>query len=56
MHIARRRNKIWFRPRRTNTILTSTELQEMKNIKIVGLMGMATFTDNQNQIKRNSCI
>jgi uncharacterized pyridoxal phosphate-containing UPF0001 family protein len=23
----------------------------MKNIKIVGLMGMATFTDNQNQIK-----
>jgi pyridoxal phosphate enzyme (YggS family) len=25
---------------------------EMKNIKIVGLMGMATFTENQNQIKK----
>ncbi len=24
----------------------------MKNIKIVGLMGMATFTNNQNQIKK----
>ena len=24
----------------------------MQNIKIVGLMGMATFTDNQNQIKK----
>lgn len=24
----------------------------LKNIKIVGLMGMATFTDNQNQIKK----
>jgi PLP dependent protein len=23
-----------------------------KNIRIVGLMGMATFTDNQNQIKK----
>ena len=25
---------------------------QMQNIKIVGLMGMATFTDNQNQIKK----
>jgi PLP dependent protein len=24
----------------------------MKNIRIVGLMGMATYTDNQNQIKK----
>jgi uncharacterized pyridoxal phosphate-containing UPF0001 family protein len=24
----------------------------MKNIRIVGLMGMATFTDDQNQIKK----
>jgi hypothetical protein len=32
-------------------ILSSKEFSELKNIKIVGLMGMATFTDNQNQIK-----
>jgi len=32
-------------------IVNSSEFSEMKNINIVGLMGMATFTDNQNQIK-----
>lgn len=32
-------------------ILSSEAFSELKNIKIVGLMGMATFTDNQNQIK-----
>ena len=30
----------------------SIDLSELKNIKIVGLMGMATFTDNQLQIKK----
>nr|WP_299033778.1 YggS family pyridoxal phosphate-dependent enzyme [uncultured Tenacibaculum sp.] len=33
------------------TILASEELKELKNIKIVGLMGMATFTDNQEQLQ-----
>jgi pyridoxal phosphate enzyme (YggS family) len=32
-------------------LLTSNEFKELQNIRIVGLMGMATFTDNQNQIK-----
>jgi pyridoxal phosphate enzyme (YggS family) len=32
-------------------ILTSEEIATLKNIKIVGFMGMATFTDNQNQLK-----
>lgn len=31
-------------------IITSKELLELQNIKIVGLMGMATFTDNQTQL------
>lgn len=31
-------------------IITSKELLELENIKIVGLMGMATFTDNQEQL------
>ena len=35
-----------------NEILISEEFKELKNIKIVGLMGMATFTDNQNQIEK----
>ncbi|CAM1340526.1 YggS family pyridoxal phosphate-dependent enzyme [Tenacibaculum aestuarii] len=32
-------------------ILASDKLKELKNIKIVGLMGMATFTDNQEQLQ-----
>ena len=33
-------------------ILTSKEIAAMKNIAIVGLMGMATFTDNQEQLQK----
>jgi len=32
-------------------ILSSNEFAELENIKIVGFMGMATFTDNQAQLK-----
>ncbi|WP_408047226.1 YggS family pyridoxal phosphate-dependent enzyme [Tenacibaculum crassostreae] len=32
-------------------ILASDELKELQNIKVVGLMGMATFTDNQEQLE-----
>ncbi|WP_428740611.1 YggS family pyridoxal phosphate-dependent enzyme [Tenacibaculum sp.] len=32
-------------------ILASDELKKLKNIKIVGLMGMATFTDNKEQLQ-----
>ncbi|WP_313111087.1 YggS family pyridoxal phosphate-dependent enzyme [Aequorivita sediminis] len=31
-------------------LLNSDELQSFKNVKIVGLMGMATFTDDEKQI------
>jgi PLP dependent protein len=33
-------------------ILQSQEFLELKNIRVVGLMGMATFTDDKTQIKR----
>ncbi|WKD86549.1 Pyridoxal phosphate homeostasis protein [Polaribacter huanghezhanensis] len=32
------------------TIITSEEFKELENIRIVGLMGMATFTENQEQL------
>ncbi|MEY2793982.1 MAG: hypothetical protein RJA76_1974 [Bacteroidota bacterium] len=32
-------------------ILNSEELQTLKNIQIVGLMGMASFTEDENQIR-----
>lgn len=33
-------------------IMASKVFSELKNIKIVGVMGMATFTDDENQIKK----
>ncbi len=33
-------------------ILTSEELIDLQNIKIVGFMGMATFTDNEKQLNK----
>lgn len=33
-------------------ILQSEEFSELKHIKVIGLMGMATFTNNQNQVKK----
>lgn len=33
------------------SILSSEELYQLEHIKVVGLMGMATFTDNQEQLK-----
>lgn len=35
-----------------SAIIQSVEFSELKNIKIVGVMGMATFTDAQKQIKK----
>ena len=32
-------------------ILNSSEFAELKNIKVVGLMGMATFTEDEEQLK-----
>jgi len=33
-------------------ILQTQEFSELKNIRVVGVMGMATFTDDESQIKR----
>jgi hypothetical protein len=52
IYIAEEESKFGMDEKELNEILASTTFQEMKNIRIVGLMGMATFTDNQNQIKK----
>lgn len=33
-------------------LMKSTEFKDLKNIKIKGVMGMATFTDDQNKIRK----
>ena len=52
IHIAEEETKFGLNEEELNEILASATFQEMKNIRIVGLMGMATFTDNKDQIKK----
>ena len=48
--IASEESKFGFTEKEATDFLDSDEYVSFKNIKIVGLMGMATFTDNQRKI------
>ncbi|PRZ21624.1 YggS family pyridoxal phosphate-dependent enzyme [Flavobacterium granuli] len=52
IHIAEEETKFGLDENELDVLLASNEFQQMKNIRIVGLMGMATFTDNKEQIKK----
>ncbi len=52
IHIAEEETKFGLDEEELKAILNSAELRQMKNIRILGLMGMATFTDDQTQIKK----
>jgi pyridoxal phosphate enzyme (YggS family) len=52
MHIAEEETKFGLDLEELKSILASDGFTEMKNIQVVGLMGMATFTDDENQIKK----
>jgi pyridoxal phosphate enzyme (YggS family) len=52
LHIAEEETKFGLDEKELAVLLASNEFQEMRNIRIVGLMGMATFTDNKDQIKK----
>ena len=54
IYIAEEESKFGLDEEELNEILNfvQNDKNEMNNIRIVGLMGMATFTDNQNQIKK----
>ncbi|MFT5752933.1 MAG: pyridoxal phosphate enzyme (YggS family) [Flavobacterium sp.] len=54
MHIAEEETKFGLDENELNEILkqVNDDKNKYENIKIVGLMGMATFTDNQNQVKK----
>jgi PLP dependent protein len=49
--IASEESKFGMTPDEAMDIIKSKAFSELKNIKIVGVMGMATFTDDLNQIK-----
>ncbi|MFV8379633.1 YggS family pyridoxal phosphate-dependent enzyme [Flavobacterium sp. LB3R33] len=52
IHIAEEETKFGLDEEELASLLSSSEFHEIKNIRIVGLMGMATFTDNKDQIKK----
>jgi pyridoxal phosphate enzyme (YggS family) len=52
IYIAEEESKFGLDEAELSELLSSPTFKTMKNIRIVGLMGMATFTDNQNQIQK----
>ena len=52
VYIAEEESKFGLDEQELEEILSSTEFKQLKNIRIVGLMGMATFTENKNQIEK----
>jgi pyridoxal phosphate enzyme (YggS family) len=52
IHIAEEESKFGFSPEEVRVLLDSDELIRLKNVRIVGLMGMATNTDSETQIRK----
>ena len=52
VHIAEEDTKFGFEGNELNELISSNDLEALTNIKIVGLMGMATFTENEQQIRK----
>lgn len=52
IHIAEEETKFGLDENELNELISSSEFKELKNIRTLGLMGMATFTEDQNQIKK----
>lgn len=50
-HIANEDSKFGLKYEEAETIIDSPEFYDLKNIRIVGVMGMATFTDDTEQVK-----
>ena len=50
--IASEESKFGMTALEANDILNSNEFRELNNIRVTGLMGMATFTDDETQLKK----
>ena len=50
--IAKEDTKFGLDEEELKSLLESEEFKQLKNIRITGLMGMATFTENQSQIEK----
>jgi len=52
IHIAQEETKFGLNQNELDEITTSKEFENLKNVRIVGLMGMATFTNDTDQIRK----
>lgn len=52
MHIAEEESKFGLDEKELTELFISEEFQSFENIKVCGLMGMATNTDNESQIRK----
>lgn len=52
VHIAEEDTKFGLDEQELLEILHSLEIKELQNVKVVGLMGMATFTEDQQKIRQ----
>ncbi len=52
VHIAREETKFGFEEAELREYLDSGQLRDLSRVRVRGLMGMATFTENEEQVKR----
>jgi pyridoxal phosphate enzyme (YggS family) len=52
MHIAEEESKFGFDRSELDEMLASKEFAELTHVKVIGLMGMATFTEDQDRIRK----
>ncbi len=52
VHIAREEEKFGFSEEELLDMLNNQDIAKFKQVRVLGLMGMATFTDNQVQVRR----
>jgi pyridoxal phosphate enzyme (YggS family) len=51
IHIAQEETKFGFDPNECNELVASGELEQLKNVRVCGFMGMASNTDDENLIR-----
>jgi Predicted enzyme with a TIM-barrel fold len=52
MHIAQEETKFGLDDREVDEILNGEELSALKNVRIVGIMSMASFVDDEQQVRK----
>ena len=56
IHVAQEETKFGFSPDECKDMLNTGEWKELTHVRICGLMGMASNTDNVEQINREFCL